>query len=497
MSTVQRFTISRLDYKDCILYALKSRRGVAPLDDVLDVVHRMVADFLTPHDYQLTNSKPFEPRWRNNARWARDALVRDGALLPTQFSGHGTWALSPRGRALAPSERPEGLGHPREGGGRGKHTSTRPAVRGPRHPVAADQFRDLAATLHEAKEAPPGRDANPAMGAVIATLESLLTVCPDDAGSRKAARSSSRSARITTGPRAHRSTPQQPPLTSSSGAGALDTARLTEFIDRRWLPALRSWKGKDTKGIQFAREIEALAALPLLGGLLAFRQGWIPPVEAARLAVRSAYVALGYPRMLGGTVGGIVKQGLSNKRAQALREGILHHVLTAWVQALDAGPQDDTLLLSSALRSWSDELRAAVGNPPAWPSRPEWSWLLGDESDLPAPNQREDELLGLAAWLANVKTRAPRSRLEHGALLWHPNVGWAVLTRQKAEDKAELFPFVVGSNMDYKIGAGLDWIDVDTIVHASPDAAVLEPSVVLVRRLARDSHAQLERGPLP
>jgi hypothetical protein len=492
VTATQRFAISRLDYKDCILFVLKSRGGVAPLNDVLDAVHHMVADFLTPYDYERTNSPPHEPRWRNSARWARDALVRDGALLPAQLSGTGIWALSPSGRRTAPTEPPAGLGRPRPAGERGKHATTRPSVRGPSHPVAADQLDSLARTMREAGEAPHGRDANPAMGTVIATLESLLTV-RQRPGEKKESASKAKRTNCTSStgsPRRVRTSLSS--LTSSSAAGALDTARLTEFIEERWCDAIKSWKGADTGGVRFAREIEAMAALPLLGSLLAYRQGWIPVVEATRLAVRAAHIALGYPRRLGGALGALLKDDLSDKRAQAIRQGILHHTLTAWVQALEEGGAPETMLLASSLRAWADEIRTVVGDPQGWPPRKEWAWLLSADPDLPAPSEREDEVLSLAAWLSQASA-SKSFRLPRGTLLWHRNVGWAVLRRTKEQGRSELFPFVVGGSMDYKVGPGLDWIDVDAAVRSSPDASALTSTVAFVRTLAWETHDALER----
>lgn len=492
MTAHQRFAISRLDYKDCILFVLKSCGGVAPLNNVLDSVHRMVADFLTAHDYEKTFSPPHEPRWRNSARWARDALVREGALLPAQLSGHGIWALSPTGRAQAPTEPPAGLGRPRPAGERGGHATTRPSIRGPSHPVAADQLGTLAKTMREAGGAPAGADANPAMGTVIATLESLLTVRRPADEKKKLPPKSKRTASPPAAGTTRRSRTALSSLTSSTTAGALDTARLTEFIEERWSDAIRSWSGADTGGIQFVREIEALAALPMLGSLLAHRQGWVPGTEAARLTVRAAHIALGYPRRLGGTVGGLLKSDLTNKRARALRNGILHHALTAWVQALDEGSFPEALLLASALRAWVDEIRSVVGDPQSWPPRKEWAWLLGRDPDLPAPAEREDHVLGLAASLAQAASPTTTPRMSRGALLWHRNVGWAVLRRTKERDKAELFPFVVGRSMDYKVGRDSDWCHVGATVDASPDAAALTPTVTLLRMLAWETHDALE-----
>ena len=492
MSTHQRFGIARRDYGDCILFVLKSLGGVAHMDEVLGGVYRMVEPFLTRRDYETTNTSN-EVNWRNIARWEKAALVRGGALLPPQLSGQGIWALSTLGRSLAPGEPPSGLGNPGHGAQGRVLATTRPAVRGPASPVSADHLGSLARTMYEASSAPEGPDANPAMGMVIATLESLLSVNRPRGQASHGKKASKRRGSTAQGA-SHRIHHGVSGLTSSSMAGALDTARLTEFIEGRWAEAIKSWRDADDGSAKYVREVEALAALPILGSLLAYRKGWIQRVEATRITIRAAHVALNYPRRLGGTVGKLLEKGLTGSRASSLEHGILHHALTSWVRALDEEQIPSTLLFSIALRAWVDDIRRGVGDPVAWPQRREWAWLLEESPFLPAPSDREDEVLGMDAWLARAKPTERTVRPAPGALLWNDRAGWAVLRRVRNRARAELFPIAVGDARTFGNLPSSPWLDVAAVVEASSDGEALAPTVSLVHEFALDCHNALYRG---
>ncbi len=48
-------------------------------------------------DFEPLASSPEQPRWRNAAQWARNALREKG--LVRDDSPHGVWAISDKGRA--------------------------------------------------------------------------------------------------------------------------------------------------------------------------------------------------------------------------------------------------------------------------------------------------------------------------------------------------------------------------------------------------------------
>ena len=82
--------------------------GAAQDIDVLAEIEQYVA-FFTPLDLQPQKSHQNrrdsihpelpEPRWQNRVRFERDALRKDGLLLPS--SQPGLWELSHEGRAAA------------------------------------------------------------------------------------------------------------------------------------------------------------------------------------------------------------------------------------------------------------------------------------------------------------------------------------------------------------------------------------------------------------
>ncbi len=79
-----------------ILQSLVDLGGSAPMTEVLDRVERMVTDRLNAYDRSPLPSDPSQVRWRNTARWARNAMVKDGLLASD--SPRGVWEITPAGR---------------------------------------------------------------------------------------------------------------------------------------------------------------------------------------------------------------------------------------------------------------------------------------------------------------------------------------------------------------------------------------------------------------
>lgn len=78
-----------------VLDALVSLGGQALASDVLAAVELAVKDKLTDADLAYDEKKG-SPAWRNAARWAKQALVRDGLVCSPS---RGVWALTEEGRA--------------------------------------------------------------------------------------------------------------------------------------------------------------------------------------------------------------------------------------------------------------------------------------------------------------------------------------------------------------------------------------------------------------
>lgn len=79
-------------FREHIGRALISLGGSAKTQDVLAKVEASAP--LTPDDW-LGVSSTNEPRWRNDARWERNAMKEDGLIRPD--SPRGIWELSPSG----------------------------------------------------------------------------------------------------------------------------------------------------------------------------------------------------------------------------------------------------------------------------------------------------------------------------------------------------------------------------------------------------------------
>lgn len=69
--------------------------GKASAEEVLQSMKSKMAPILTPKDFDVVSSG--EERWRNTARWRRNALVKLGFLRAG--SARGIWEISEAGRA--------------------------------------------------------------------------------------------------------------------------------------------------------------------------------------------------------------------------------------------------------------------------------------------------------------------------------------------------------------------------------------------------------------
>ena len=66
---------------------------------VLDKVHKAMNPILKDVDHEPLASEPDMPRWRNSAQWARNTMRQEGLLKDD--SPHGTWEITPAGKARA------------------------------------------------------------------------------------------------------------------------------------------------------------------------------------------------------------------------------------------------------------------------------------------------------------------------------------------------------------------------------------------------------------
>jgi hypothetical protein len=86
-----------VEYYQPILRALDEHGGSANINTVLQRVHEFMKDKLNQYDHEPLNSDRNQPRWRNAAQWARDAMVKQGLLR--NDSPTGTWELTDAGRS--------------------------------------------------------------------------------------------------------------------------------------------------------------------------------------------------------------------------------------------------------------------------------------------------------------------------------------------------------------------------------------------------------------
>jgi hypothetical protein len=78
-----------------ILLSLVEAGGSCPVVDVLESVLGRMKGILKDVDFEPMGTNGGEPRWRNTARWARNAMVQDGRLK--QGVPRGVWEISAEG----------------------------------------------------------------------------------------------------------------------------------------------------------------------------------------------------------------------------------------------------------------------------------------------------------------------------------------------------------------------------------------------------------------
>jgi hypothetical protein len=90
------FITPRQAYKLPLLQALIELGGSAEADVAQERLEEVMRDTLVPIDYEPYQPDGAEIRWRNCARFARNALVKSKHLVGT--SPHGIWEISEMGR---------------------------------------------------------------------------------------------------------------------------------------------------------------------------------------------------------------------------------------------------------------------------------------------------------------------------------------------------------------------------------------------------------------
>ncbi|MCX5643220.1 MAG: winged helix-turn-helix domain-containing protein [Phycisphaerae bacterium] len=79
-----------------ILQVLSEMGGSGKVAEVLDRVGKRMKGVLKKPDFEPLASGPDNPRWRNAAQWARNAMVNEGLLK--KDSPRGVWEVSDKGR---------------------------------------------------------------------------------------------------------------------------------------------------------------------------------------------------------------------------------------------------------------------------------------------------------------------------------------------------------------------------------------------------------------
>lgn len=88
---------SQRDYLIPILEILVDLGGKATSSTVLELVEQRMQPRFKPADLESLPSNPKEPRWRNTAQWARQQLVNQGLMAPSQE--RGVWEVTDAGRS--------------------------------------------------------------------------------------------------------------------------------------------------------------------------------------------------------------------------------------------------------------------------------------------------------------------------------------------------------------------------------------------------------------
>jgi len=79
-----------------ILQVLSEMGGSGKVAGVLDRVGKRMKGTLKKPDFEPLASGPDNPRWRNAAQWARNAMVNEGLLK--NDSPRGVWEISDKGK---------------------------------------------------------------------------------------------------------------------------------------------------------------------------------------------------------------------------------------------------------------------------------------------------------------------------------------------------------------------------------------------------------------
>ena len=79
-----------------ILESIIELGGKAEVKRVYERVHSKMKDILTEYDYEPLPSNPQEIRWKNNVRFARLRMVKEGLLA--ENSPRGIWEITEKGR---------------------------------------------------------------------------------------------------------------------------------------------------------------------------------------------------------------------------------------------------------------------------------------------------------------------------------------------------------------------------------------------------------------
>lgn len=86
--------VTQLDFEVALLRSLVELGGRVSMYLVINRVHELLKNRLTPRDYELVSTG--EERWRNSTRWVRQDMINKGYLR--NDSPKGTWEITDEGR---------------------------------------------------------------------------------------------------------------------------------------------------------------------------------------------------------------------------------------------------------------------------------------------------------------------------------------------------------------------------------------------------------------
>jgi hypothetical protein len=79
--------LSSAHYREPIIAALKELGGCGSIDDVYDIVFKMIADKLSDIDFTKTASGFV--RWKSTVQWERYCIIKDGIIKANSGRGVG------------------------------------------------------------------------------------------------------------------------------------------------------------------------------------------------------------------------------------------------------------------------------------------------------------------------------------------------------------------------------------------------------------------------